>query len=67
MRVDFFYCSKELKLVEHWKISKLNAQLFDFNSECARKAMNERLFIGGLMMNGEIKRFFCDINCRYFL
>ena len=32
-------------------------QLF-FNSECAWKTMNERLIIGGMKMNGEIKRFF---------
>ena len=33
---------------EHRKIITLNAQLFDFNCECAQKAMNEGLVIGGL-------------------
>ena len=33
---------------EHMKIITLNAQLFDFNCECAQKAMNEGLVIGGL-------------------
>ena len=33
---------------EHRKIITLNAQLFDFNSECALKAMHEGLIIGGL-------------------
>lgn len=33
---------------EHMKIITLNAQLFDFNCECAQKTMNEGLIIGGL-------------------
>ena len=35
-----------LILVENWKIIKLDAQLFDFNSQCVRKTMNEGLITG---------------------
>ena len=44
-----------LVLDGHWKIIKLNAWLFDFNTECAWKTMNQGLIIGGLNRNSEFK------------